>query len=123
MILDLLKKIESDNKITSKILEDYVRIIYAFANKEILPKSWSYFAKYPPDNVSYFTTYLQNKLITINKTLVSNRLKRNKNLKDLINELIIPYLTKAPNNIFTKYKPNEKIINKKPFLINDSLHL
>ena len=125
MIFDFgfAKKIESDNKITSIILEDYVKIIYAFANKEILPKSWSYFAKYPPDNVSYFTTYLQNKLITINKTLVSNRLKRNKNLKDLINELIIPYLTKAPNNIFTKYKPNEKIINKKPFLINDSLHL
>jgi hypothetical protein len=105
------------------MLEDYMRIIYAFANRKILPKSWSSFGKYPSDNVSYFTNYLLNKLITINKTLVSSRLKGNKKLKDLISEMIIPHLTTAPKNIFTKSKPIGKIINKKPFLINDSLHV
>lgn len=117
------KKNNPDNKITSKMLEDYIRIIHAFSNKKILTKSWSYYAKYPSDKVSHFTNYLLNKLIIINKTLVSNRLKGNKKLKDLINEMIIPHLIIAPNNIFTKYKPSGKIINKKPFLINDSLHI
>jgi|SaaInl85LU_5_DNA_1037374.scaffolds.fasta_scaffold02996_4 hypothetical protein len=117
------KTIDRDNQVTSKMLEDYIRIIHAFANKKILPNSWSYFGKYPSDNVSYFTNYLLNKLITINKTLVLRRLKGNKKLKDLISEMIIPHLTKAPKNIFTKYKPIGKIINKKPFLINDSLHV
>ena len=125
MIFDFgfAKTIDRDNKVTSKMLEDYIRIIHAFANRKILPKSWSYYAKYPSDKVSYFTNYLLNKLIIINKTLVSNRLKGNKKLKDLIYEMIIPHLITAPNNIFTKYKPSGKIINKTPFLINDSLHV
>lgn len=117
------KKIENDNKITSKMLEDYIRIIHAFLNKKILRTSWSYYDNFPSDNVSYFTNYLLNKLITIEKTQVINKINGNKKLKDLINEMIIPHLTTAPKNIFTKFKPNGKIINKKPFLINDSLHV
>jgi len=125
MIFDFgfAKKINNDYNITSNMLEDYIRIIYAFSNKKILPKSWSYFDNYPSDNVSYFTNYLLNKLILIDKTIVSKKSNVNKKLKDLINEIMIPHLITAPKNMFIKYKPKEKIINKKPFIINYSLQL
>jgi hypothetical protein len=123
MIFDfgLSKSINRNNQITSKMLEDYIRIIHAFVNVNILPKSWSYIENYPSDDVSYFTNYLLDKLVLIYNN--SLKQKNNETLQDLINKMIIPHLINTPKNIFIKYKPNEKIINKKPFIINDSLHI
>tara|TARA_Y100000389_G_scaffold49970_1_gene45657 strand:- start:62 stop:1309 length:1248 start_codon:yes stop_codon:yes gene_type:complete len=117
------KSIDKSNILTYKVIDDYMRIIHAFANKKILSKSWSHYPNYPSDNVSLYTTHLLNKLNSISKALLTNKNKTNKNLNNLINDMIIPHLITAPNNIFTKIKPRGKIINSKPFIINNTLHI
>ena len=43
-------------------------------------------------------------------------------LENLTNDIIIPILLKAPNNIFVnKLPPNATIINKKPYYINKKI--
>lgn len=117
------KSIDKDNKLSYKVIDDYMRIIHAFANEKILSKSWSHYPNYPSDDVSRFTTHLLNKLNSISKALINNRNKTNKNFNNLINDMIIPHLISAPNNIFTKIKPRGKIINSKPFIIDKTLHI
>ena len=117
------KSIDKSNILTYKVIDDYVRIIHAFANKKILSKSWSHYPNYPSDNVSQYTNHLLNKLNSIGKALLTNRNKTNKNLNNLINDMIIPHLITAPNNIFKKGKPSGKIINSKPFVIDKTLHI
>jgi hypothetical protein len=117
------KSIDKSNILTYKVIDDYMRIIHAFANKKILSKSWSHYPNYPSDNVSLYTTHLLNKLNSISKALLTNKNKTNKNLNNLINDMIIPHLITTPNNIFTKIKPRGKIINSKPFIINNTLHI
>lgn len=117
------KSIHKNNILTFKLIDDYIRIIHAFANKKILTKSWSHYHNYPSDNVSHYTVYLLNKLNNISKALINNRNKTNKNLNNLINDMIIPHLILAPKNIFINYKPLGKIINSKPFIIDGTLHI
>lgn len=117
------KSIDKSNILTYKVIDDYMRIIHAFANKKILSKSWSHYPNYPSDNVSLYTTHLLNKLNSISKALLTNKNKTNKNLNNLINDMIIPHLITTPNNIFIKIKPRGKIINSKPFIINNTLHI
>ena len=117
------KSIDKSNILTYKVIDDYMRIIHAFANEKILSKSWSHYPNLPSDNVSQYTTYLLNKLNSISKALLTNRNKTNKNFNNLINDMIIPHLITAPNNIFTKIKPRGKVINSKPFIINNTLHI
>jgi hypothetical protein len=119
------KSIDKDinDTLSYKVIDDYMRIIHAFANEKILTKSWSHYPNLPSDNVSRYTTHLLNKLNSISKALLNNRNKRNKNLNNLINDMIIPHLITAPNNIFTKIKPRGKIINSKPFIIDATLHI
>jgi len=117
------KSIDKSNILTNKVIDDYMRIIHAFANKKILSKSWSHYPNYPSDNVSLYTTHLLNKLNSISKALLTNKNKTNKNLNNLINDMIIPHLITTPNNIFIKIKPRGKIINSKPFIINNTLHI
>ena len=117
------KSIDKSNILTYKVIDDYMRIIHAFANKKILTKSWSHYPNYPSDNVSQYTNHLLNKLNSIGKALLTNRNKTNKNFNNLINDMIIPHLITAPNNIFKKGKPSGKIINSKPFIINNTLHI
>ena len=119
------KSIDSDknNTLSYKVIDDYMRIIHAFANEKILSKSWSHYPNLPSDTVSRYTTHLLNKLNSISKALLTNKNKTNKNLNNLINDMIIPHLITTPNNIFTKIKPRGKIINSKPFIINNTLHI
>ena len=119
------KSIDKDinDTLSYKVIDDYMRIIHAFANKKILTKSWSHYPNLPSDNVSRYTTHLLNKLNSISKALLNNRNKTNKNFNNLINDMIIPHLITAPNNIFTKIKPRGKIINSKPFIIDATLHI
>jgi hypothetical protein len=43
-------------------------------------------------------------------------------LENLTNDIIIPILLKAPNNIFVnKLPPNATIINNKPYYINKKI--
>lgn len=117
------KSIDKSNILTYKVIDDYMRIIHAFANKKILSESWSHYPNYPSDNVSQYANHLLNKLNIISKALLNNRNKSNKTFNNLINDMIIPHLINSPNNIFTKIKPRGKIINSKPFIINNTLHI
>jgi len=119
------KSIDSNknNTLSYEVIDDYMRIIHAFANEKILSKSWSHYPNLPSDNVSRYTTHLLNKLNSISKALLANKNKTNKNFNNLINDMIIPHLITVPNNIFTKIKPRGKIINSKPFIIDKTLHI
>jgi len=111
------KKIKSGN--TSAIEEDYVRIINAFRNRKIEPKSWiSVDYNLPSDNVGIFAK-------SFKKAIYYNMLAKKNNtvfLENLTNDIIIPILLKAPNNIFVnKLPPNATIINNKPYYINKKI--
>jgi hypothetical protein len=111
------KKIKSGN--TSAIEEDYVRIINAFRNRKIEPKSWiSVDYNLPSDNVGIFAK-------SFKKAIYDNMLAKKNNtvfLENLTNDIIIPILLKAPNNIFVnKLPPNATIINNKPYYINKKI--
>ena len=111
------KKIKSVN--TTYIEEDYVRIINAFRNRKIEPKSWiSVDYNLPSDNVGIFAK-------SFKKAIYDNMLAKKNNtlfLENLTNDIIIPILLKAPNNIFVnKLPPNATIINKKPYYINKKI--
>ena len=111
------KKIKSVN--TTYIEEDYVRIINAFRNRKIEPRSWiSVDYNLPSDNVGIFAK-------SFKKAIYDNMLAKKNNtlfLENLTNDIIIPILLKAPNNIFiNKLPPNATIINKKPYYINKKI--
>jgi len=111
------KKLISSN--ISTIEADYVRLINAFKNKNIEPKSWiSVDNNLPSDSVGFFVKLFKN-------AIYENTLPKNNNamfLENLTNNTIIPILLNAPNNIFVnKLPPKATIINKKPYYINKKI--
>jgi hypothetical protein len=111
------KKLISSN--ISTIEADYVRLINAFKNKNIEPKSWiSVDNNLPSDSVGFFVKLFKN-------AIYENTLAKNNNamfLENLTNNTIIPILLNAPNNIFVnKLPPKATIINKKPYYINKKI--
>lgn len=111
------KKLISSN--ISTIEADYVRLINAFKNKNIEPKSWiSVDNNLPSDSVGFFVKFFKN-------AIYENTFAKNNNamfLENLTNNTIIPILLNAPNNIFVnKLPPKATIINKKPYYINKKI--
>ena len=111
------KKLISSN--ISTIEADYVRLINAFKNKNIEPKSWiSVDNNLPSDSVGFFVKLFKN-------AIYENTFAKNNNamfLENLTNNTIIPILLNAPNNIFVnKLPPKATIINKKPYYINKKI--
>jgi hypothetical protein len=111
------KKLISSN--ISTIEADYVRLINAFKNKNIEPKSWiSVDNNLPSDSVGFFVKLFKN-------SIYENTFAKNNNamfLENLTNNTIIPILLNAPNNIFVnKLPPKATIINKKPYYINKKI--
>jgi hypothetical protein len=105
------------------IYDDYRRIMGPFVNQNISKDSWLVDINMPmnlPSNeFSIFIRDFKYKLRNIYK---DNRYISIQNTKflNLISEGIISELLKLPNNIFTDTKPlNAKIINKKPYYINN----
>jgi hypothetical protein len=105
------------------IYDDYRRIMGPFVNQNISKDSWLADVNMPmnlPSNeFSIFIRDFKYKLRNIYK---DNRYISIQNTKflNLISEGIISELLKLPNNIFTDTKPlNAKIINKKPYYINN----
>jgi hypothetical protein len=112
------KKIKSGD--IAAIEADYVRIINAFRNKKIEPKSWiSVDYNLPSDNVGFFAKSFK-KLVYENGINTKNNMLFLENLTNII----IPFLLKAPNNIFVNKLPaGAKIINKKPYYINKKIFI
>jgi hypothetical protein len=105
------------------IYDDYRRIIGPFVNQNISKDSWladiNMPMNLPSNEFSIFIRDFKYKLRNIYK---DNRYISIQNTKflNLISEGIISELLKLPNNIFTDTKPlNAKIINKKPYYINN----
>jgi hypothetical protein len=108
---------------TYDIFDDYRRIMGPFVNQNISKDSWladiNMPMNLPSDEFSIFIRDFKYKLRNIYK---DNRYISIQNTKflNLISEGIISELLKLPNNIFTDTKPlNAKIINKKPYYINN----
>jgi hypothetical protein len=105
------------------IYDDYRRIMGPFVNQNISKDSWladiNMPMNLPSNEFSIFIRDFKYKLRNIYK---DNRYISIQNTKflNLISEGIISELLKLPNNIFTDTKPlNAKIINKKPYYINN----
>ena len=110
------KKIKKLN-IKKKILNDYLRIINAFYNNKI-ESSWIKIDNLPSNKLSNYSISLFESIVDVLK----------KNIKvlnyiDFINNVVLPLLIKIPNNIFSKIKPKNKIINIKPFIISQELKM
>jgi hypothetical protein len=123
------EKIKSAKK--SLIDDDYRRLINAFRNKKIEPRSWiSVDNNLPSDEVSeYVKTFkkaIDNNLSsnTSSGSDDNNSIYKNNSiyLEKLTIDTIIPILLKAPDNTFvTKLPANATVINKKPYYINKKI--
>jgi len=105
------------------IYDDYRRIIGPFVNQNISKDSWladiNMPMNLPSNEFSIFIRDFKYKLRNIYKDNRNISIQNTKFL-NLISEGIISELLKLPNNIFTDTKPlNAKIINKKPYYINN----
>ena len=118
----------------SLIDSDYRRLINAFRNKKIEPRSWiSVDNNLPSDEVGEYVK-------TFKKAIDNNRrsgrssssgssgdsssLYENNSiyLEKLTIDTILPILLKAPDKTFvSKLPPNATVINKKPYYINKNL--
>jgi len=110
------KKIKKLN-IKKNILKDYLRIINAFYNNKI-ESSWIKIDNLPSKKLSNYSISLFESIVDVLK----------KNIKvlnyiDFINNVVLPSLITIPNNIFSKIKPKNKIINIKPFIISQELKM
>lgn len=105
------------NKLVQKHIEDYMRIHLAFTSKNYY-KSWGYFSDLPEKKFSDYVDFQFKKLFKI-----KNLLQEYKNVSNFVEENILSYLMKSPSNMFTNVKPNAKIINQDPFIIDDTLHI
>ena len=118
MIFDFgfAKKIKKLN-ITKKILKDYLRIINAFYNNK-LKSSWIKIDNLPSNKLSNYSISLFKTIVDVlyNDIKVLNYI-------DFINNVLLSSLIKIPNNIFSKKKPKNNIINKKPFIISQELKM
>jgi len=118
MIFDFgfAKKIKKLN-ITKKILKDYLRIINAFYNNKY-ENSWIKIDNLPSNKLSNYSISLFKTIVDV----LSNDIKV-LNYIDFINNIVLPSLITIPNNIFSKIKPTNNIINKKPFIISQELNM
>lgn len=112
------------NARTYLINEDYIRLINAFRNKKIEPRSWiSIDYNLPSDNVGDFVKTFK-KAIRLNNLRDSSFRNNNTYLEKLTIDAILPILLKSPDKIFVAKLPaNAKVINKTPYYINKKILL
>lgn len=114
----------------SLIDADYKRLINAFRNKKIEPRSWiSVDYNLPSDNVGNFVKIFK-RAIEYNRDSNSNGSDVNSYgnnsiyLEKLTIDTILPNLLNAPDKIFvTKLPANATVINKIPYFINKKLFI
>jgi predicted unusual protein kinase regulating ubiquinone biosynthesis (AarF/ABC1/UbiB family) len=118
----LSKKIKYVNELD--ISEDYIRLLPAFINKNSKKRSWlseKIPQNLPSDNFSNFIINFEKNIIN---AYYDNKYIQNSKFLIIISEILISTLLSMPNNIFTDEKPlNNKIINKKPYYINNKIIL
>jgi predicted unusual protein kinase regulating ubiquinone biosynthesis (AarF/ABC1/UbiB family) len=112
---------------TYDIFDDYRRIMGPFVNQNISKDSWladiSAPINLPSDEFSIFVSDFKYKLKNIYKDNKYIYIKNTKFLNKL-SEGIINELLQMPNNIFIDKKPlNAKIINNKPYYINNKIKI
>ena len=121
------EKIKSVKK--SLIDADYRRLINAFRNKKIEPRSWiSVDSNLPSDEIGeYVKTFkkaINNNNHTSNGSVSDSNIYENNSiyLEKLTIDIILPILLKAPDKTFVAKLPvNATIINKKPYYINKKI--
>jgi hypothetical protein len=92
---------------------DYRKILEAFQNKTIGAAKWGKFSSVPNEKISNF---MKNVISHIFRLMVT------KNEDRMIEEILVDFLNTPVRGILMNVKPpNEKIINTKPFIIDDSL--
>lgn len=122
------KKIKSAK--LSDIEADYVRLINAFRNKKIEPRSWiSIDNNLPSDNISEYVKTFKKAIYNNRRTgesKSSGTIYKNNStyLEKLTIDTILPILLKTPDKTFvSKLPPNATIINKKPYFINKNIFI
>jgi serine/threonine protein kinase len=93
--------------------EDYRKILEAFQNKNIGAAKWGKYSSLPNEKVSGFI-----------KNVISHifRVQGSKNENRFIEEFLIDFLNSPIRGILVNVRPpNEKIINDKPFIIDENL--
>ena len=121
------EKIKSVKK--SLIDADYRRLINAFRNKKIEPRSWiSVDSNLPSDEIGeYVKTFkkaINNNNHISNGSVSDSNIYENNSiyLEKLTIDIILPILLKAPDKTFVAKLPvNATIINKKPYYINKKI--
>jgi hypothetical protein len=117
----------------SLIDADYKRLINAFRNKKIEPRSWiSVDYNLPSDNIGNFVKTFK-RAIEHNRysdsgdssSYDSNSYGNNSiYLEKLTIDTILPILLKAPDKCFVSKLPaNATVINKKPYYINKNIFI
>jgi serine/threonine protein kinase len=93
--------------------EDYRKILEAFQNKTVGAAKWGKYSSLPNEKVSGF---IKNVISHIFRVQVS------KNEDRFIEEFLIDFLNSPIRGILMNVRPpNDKVINSKPFIIDDSL--
>ncbi len=121
------EKIKSTKK--SLIDADYRRLINAFRNKKIEPRSWiSVDNNLPSDEVGEYVKIFKkainsNSRVSRSSGSDSNIYENNSiYLENLTIDIIMPILLKAPDKTFVSKLPaNATVINKKPYYINKKI--
>jgi hypothetical protein len=93
--------------------EDYRKILEAFQNKNIGAAKWGKYSSLPNEKVSGFI-----------KNVISHifRVQGSKNEDRYIEEFLIDFLNAPVRGILMNVRPpNDKIINTKPFVIDENL--
>ncbi len=92
---------------------DYRKILEAFQNNTIGAAKWGKYSALPNERVSKF---IKSVISHIFKVMITKSEDR------MIEEIIVDFLNAPVRGILMNVKPpNEKIINSKPFVIDDSL--
>jgi hypothetical protein len=115
----------------SLIGADYIRLINAFRNKKIEPRSWiSVDNNLPSDEVSEYVKTFKKAIdnnISSNRsseTYIDSSIYKDNSiyLEKLTIDTILPILLKAPDKTFVAKLPaNATVINKKPYYINKKI--
>jgi hypothetical protein len=121
------EKIKSVKK--SLIDDDYKRLINAFRNKKIEPRSWiSIDNNLPSDEIGEYVKTFRKAINNSRRSSsgsgsYSSSYENNSiYLEKLTIDTILPILLKAPDKIFiTKLPANATIINKNPYYINKKI--
>ena len=121
------EKIKSVKK--SLIDDDYKRLINAFRNKKIEPRSWiSIDNNLPSDEIGEYVKTFRKAINNSRRSSsgsgsYSSSYENNSiYLEKLTIDTILPILLKAPDKIFiTKLPANATVINKNPYYINKKI--